>query len=80
MSCNSLRKKVLLFGGVSLSDLPLNDLWEWNGNDWKLLTEHAPPEPRSNLGFVYDKKRNKTILFGGVAGKKYFQDTWELSY
>jgi hypothetical protein len=80
MTYDSMRKKVLLFGGKTESDVPLNDLWEWDGSDWKLLMEHAPPKPRYDHGLVYDKKRNKTILFGGYDGKDYFQDTWEFTY
>jgi len=74
------RNKILLFGGQTLSDVPLNDLWEWDGNDWKLLMEHTPPKPRFDHGFVYDVKRNKIILYGGFDGKEWFQDTWELSF
>jgi hypothetical protein len=80
MTYNNYRKKVLLFGGVTLSDVPLNDLWEWDGNDWNLIQDPAPPKPRYNHGFVYDIKRNKTLLFGGFDGKDFFQDTWEFSY
>lgn len=35
------------------------------------------PEPRTQLAMVYDKKRDVTVLFGGVGGAR-FRDTWEL--
>lgn len=83
MTYDRVSKKVLLFGGKTLSDVPLNDLWEWDGSEWNLLiehVEHAPPKPRYGHGFVYDKKRNKTILFGGKGSDETFQDTWEFAY
>lgn len=80
MTYDTFSEKVLLFGGLTSSDIVLNDLWEWNGSDWNLINENAQPKPRYKHGFVYDSKRNKTILFGGYDGKEYFQDTWEFSY
>lgn len=80
MTYDCVSNKVLLFGGKTDSGVPLNDLWEWDENDWKLLIEHAPPKPRHDHGFVYDKKRNKSILFGGQGSDETFQDTWEFAY
>ncbi len=84
------RKEIILFGGLTMkiefgqftkaNTIALDDTWAWNGSDWSLITEHAQPKPRYKHGFVYDSKRNKTILFGGYDGKEYFQDTWEFSY
>ena len=80
MTCDILRGRIMMFGGLSESKIPLNDLWEWNGSTWTILMEQAPPKPRYNHGFVYDIKRNKSILFGGYDGKEHFQDTWEFAY
>ncbi len=71
MTYDCVSKKVLLFGGKTLSDVPLNDMWEWDGNDWKLLIENARPKPRYSHGFVYDVKRNKSILFGGYMARNF---------
>jgi hypothetical protein len=80
MAYDSAAKKIFLFGGKTDSNVALNDLWEWDGNDWKLLMEQTPPKPRYDHGLVYDVKRNKTILYGGFDGKEWFEDTWELTF
>jgi hypothetical protein len=78
MTYNNLKKTVFLFGGKTISGVPMNDLWTWDGNDWKLIIDHAPPKARFKHCFVYDIKRNKTILYGGYDGHEFFQETWEL--
>jgi hypothetical protein len=80
MTYNCSRKRVFLFGGLSSSGVAMNDLWEWDGENWNLVIEHAPPKARYNHGFVYDAKRNKTILYAGYDGKEFFHDTWEFYY
>lgn len=77
MIYDSLRRRVLMFGGLSADKVPLNDLWDWNGQEWILMMEQAPPKPRYNHGFAYDTKRHKCVLFGGTDGKEFFRDTWE---
>jgi hypothetical protein len=77
MVYDSMRGRVLMFGGLSADKLPLNDLWEWDGKEWILIMEQAPPKPRYNHGFAYDTKRHKSVLYGGTDGKEFFRDTWE---
>jgi hypothetical protein len=79
LACDTARDCVLMFGGLSASDTPLNDLWEWNGANWTLLTAQTPPKPRYDHGFVYDPVRSKSFLYGGFDGKGFFGDSWELT-
>jgi len=54
----------------------LGDTWEWNGKQWKLVSESGPG-PRCWPGLAYDSKRKRTILFGGEDEKShFFSDTW----
>jgi cysteine-rich repeat protein len=44
--------------------------------DWTLLPAPIPPR-RNQHGMVYDARRNKLVLFGGVGTDGYLNDTWE---
>lgn len=75
---------VLLFGGVYYTkdaqtavehQQYMNDLWEWDGTNWKQLQTTGNPPPRENAGFVFDPNTGKMTLFGGYAAV-YFGDVW----
>ena len=80
LTCDTARGTVLMFGGLSATKTPLNDLWEWNGSKWTLLMAETPPKPRYDHGFAYDPGRNKSLLYGGFDGKEFFQDSWEFTF
>lgn len=70
MAFNEINNTILLFGGYTLSNdgtrtlKRLNDTWEFNGSDWKLLSLQGP-EPRSGCAMAFDKNLNRCVLFGG---------------
>lgn len=70
MAFNETNNTVLLFGGYTFIDdntrerKRLNDTWEFNGTDWKLVSGGGP-EPRSGCVMTFDKNFNSCILFGG---------------
>jgi hypothetical protein len=37
----------------------------------------SQPSPRSQAAMVYDERRQRVLLFGGVQNNTYFADTWE---
>jgi hypothetical protein len=74
MVFDAARSCVVLFGGPGNS--LFNDTWEWDGENWTQY-EDIGPVPRSRHGMVYDSKRQRTVLFGGSAGKLNLNDTWE---
>jgi hypothetical protein len=39
--------------------------------------EDIGPAPRSRHGMAYDSKRQRTVLFAGLAGNLNLNDTWE---
>jgi hypothetical protein len=64
-------------GGSQQSDLPLGDLWEWDGQNW---VERVTTIPRGRSGhrMAYDSVRDVTVLFGGrVSIYDYETETWE---
>jgi hypothetical protein len=70
---------VIVFGGIGASG-PLGDLWAWDGRAWTRLADASPdgPDARSMGYLVYDKKRDRVVLFGGR--KEWptdLNDTWE---
>jgi tetratricopeptide (TPR) repeat protein len=73
---DSKRNLFILFGGISKGEL-MNDLWAWDGTNWKLLSIDGPS--KRTMGYLaYDKNRDKIILFGGRLGwPNDADDTWE---
>ena len=89
--------KVLLFGGgvasgdsldsadQTLVSVALGDTWEWDPatGKWTQLQPPSAPSARYDSALVWDSKRNRAVLFGGMekpqAGFNGVpkQDTWE---
>lgn len=67
---------VLLYGGAAAHrDAPLSDMWQWDGARWtEIRVEGATPGHRYQPVMVYDRSRDKTVLYGGIGGSS---DTWE---
>jgi hypothetical protein len=65
-------------GGSSMvSDLPLGDLWEWDGMYWR---RRVTTVPRARYGhrMAYDVARRVTVMFGGRTSQfGYETETWE---
>ena len=74
------RGVTLLFGGLNQRGLAnvLNDVWEWNGSDWSLVTTTgASPAPRVGHGMAYDSARGVHVMYGGASSAGALGDTWE---
>ncbi len=89
--------KVLLFGGGTSDTTPQNpfeattlavglgDTWEWDpaSGKWTQLQPKSAPSARYGLALVWDSKRNRAVLFGGIETPPdglsgvVKQDTWE---
>jgi hypothetical protein len=74
------RRQVLLVSGYQPPNQPqLDELWAWKGARWERLPATGPTA-RSLSGAVYDLRRQRVVLFGGVGNKGYEAlkgDTWE---
>jgi hypothetical protein len=75
MTYDSVRQRVVLFGGLGGGSSRLNDTWEWDGQAWTQVADTGPA-PRSGYAMTYDSRRQRVVLFGGLAGTA-LNDTWE---
>jgi hypothetical protein len=87
MAYDSLRNKVVLFGGNRVlfgrspgENMFLNDTWEWNGKRWTQIMV-VGPSARAEAAAAFDSRRGRVVLFGGhdrtgESGNR-FGDTWE---
>src|SRR5262249_8435506 len=78
---DSLRKRLVIFGGSEYSRALRNDTWEWSGSEWKQsFPAHSPPA-RGYCSLVFRSATGRTLLFGGVRTAaptlQWFADTWE---
>jgi hypothetical protein len=77
---------VLVFGGIRVDTDPnnniiqvyANDLWDWDGTNWKQINSPVVPPARENGGLTLDPLRNTLVLFGGYSGF-YLSDVWYYS-
>ena len=76
---DSGRQVAVLFGGDNTGYSRLNDTWEYDGTDWQQADPVQSPAGRVNIdqALVYDSSRQRTVLFGGLGGSEYLNDTWE---
>lgn len=76
---DTVRHKVVLFGGETSSGVS-DETWEWHGTQWEKI-EHSPgqlrPSARSGHLMCFDRRREKTILFGGSDEQGALVDLWE---
>ncbi len=66
--------ELLLFGGLTFSDILLNDTWLWNGSVWNQLTPTLSPPARTGQAMASDLAVRKVVLFGGIGCDG--NDTW----
>ena len=72
------RQVVVLFGGEA-NGAVLNDVWEWDGSNWKFIeVKGDQPEPRAAHMSAYDPFLKRVVIVGGVHADNQtrLQDTW----
>jgi len=75
---DSLRGRMVVFGGFKSNLGFLNDTWEWDGNAWSQRVSAQVPLSRSYTSMVFDSVRGVSVLFGGDRDDlDYLGDTWE---
>ena len=71
--------RMLMFGGEYGIGAPTDDLWAFDGSDWKKLTPNgAAPGKRRVPGQAFDAKRRRWFVFGGTIDTKDLKDVWVL--
>lgn len=75
---HSKLQSVFLFGGFnSNTKMRSNDLWSFDGKNWKEWNAEEAPNPRSGHSMVYDEYTNRLVLFGGKSNHNtLLSDTW----
>lgn len=81
MAYDAARGRVVLHGGYDNSSpgTALDDLWEWDGNDW-IVRRSPGPRPDGSVGVAFDEVRQRVILFNGYDGGSPHNrnaETWE---
>ena len=77
MCYDSWRKKVVLFGGSTVSSQTLSDTWEWDGKKWEQRYPVSSPPSRHWGSMAFDSRRGRAVLYGGVGQSQDLSDTWE---
>jgi hypothetical protein len=73
----SFQGAVVLFGGNSTSDTPLNDTWQYAGGAWQLLDPGTASSPPPRFGAGAAALGDKIVMFGGNGGTSgLLSDTW----
>jgi len=83
---DSLRDRMIVFGGLSADDVPAGDVWTWEPGarpSWRRLEPlgEAPP-PRYGCSVAFDAVNNRLIVFGGQSKADWrtlLNDVWSLS-
>jgi len=76
MVYDSIRHRVVSFGGRVLNVGLSSETWEWDGAAWTLRASIGPARDYHSMAF--DSDRGKTVLFGGYGtGGIRTSDTWE---
>lgn len=74
---DSTRERIILFGGRAATTGPsTNETWEWDGAEWVQLTDTGPALEHGSTAMVYDKTRQRVVLFGCDLGLVR-SETWE---
>lgn len=74
---DSIRDRVVLFGGGAPNFADLNDTWEWDGSTWTNRAPAISPPPLAAAVMAYDTARGRSVLFGGSTPTAVISDTWE---
>jgi hypothetical protein len=72
------RDRLIVFGGSKGRGEVNSITSEWDGHEWKKIAATGPAG-RQAFAMIYDTKRKKTVLFGGMGNtpNTIYNDTWE---
>ena len=79
---DAARNRFIEYGGGINVGQATSEVWEYDGTRWT-KSAAAPPPTRSAHAMVYDGKRKRTVVFGGMGVRRgeesapMLNDTWE---
>lgn len=77
MGYDPVAQRVVLHGGFEVGHGQFNDMWTWDGSVWtQVASGGTAPVNRQVCGMAYDAARANFVVFGGVLGSTYRNDTW----
>lgn len=78
LAYDSVRQRLLVFGGDASGVGLTNQLWAWTGTAWANLTTSGP-SARRDVAMCYDPLRDRLVVFGGANANwtTFFGETWE---
>lgn len=81
MAYSSQDRQTLLFGGTD-TFLQFNDTWLFNASQgsWNRVQTPEAPSPRHDHAMAYESITGKVVLFGGLAGSEYVNETWTYNF
>ncbi|MEZ4367718.1 MAG: DUF4215 domain-containing protein [Kofleriaceae bacterium] len=79
MSYDAGARAVVMFGGLTSNDGPLDDTWRYDGVSWALVPSATRPAARSDAAMAYDAAARRTILVGGTSAGGTLADAWSLA-
>jgi hypothetical protein len=78
LAFNEAEGLTVLFGGIARGDNTLGDTWVFDGRNWQIAPDPAPP-PRRYAALAYDPYLQGCVLHGGSVddhGHEQFADAW----
>jgi hypothetical protein len=76
LAYDSIRQRIVLFGGMTPNGAVLSDTWEFDGEAWAQV-EDTGPDGRAHHGLAFHRTSGAVVLFGGINGSdEDFADTW----
>jgi hypothetical protein len=66
MVLDTVRGRVVLFGGTHQGGVLDNETWEWDGGNWAQRTPAIAPPARQRGAMAFDGGRGVVVLFGGA--------------
>jgi uncharacterized protein (TIGR03382 family) len=63
---DSVRNRLVLYGGYVSGDRLLDDTWEWDGHAWERKRPSTSPGPSAGHAMVFDSDRARVVLVGGL--------------
>lgn len=77
MAFDSVRNRVVLFGGMVSGGSAVDDTWEYDGTAWTQKMPVHHPAARWEHGSTFHAGRKRMVLFGGYVSNSADGGTWE---
>lgn len=79
---DSLRRRLIVFGGQAVAATVYGDTWEWDGESWWEIEPEdeegdGNPTARKEAAAAFDEMRGKVVLFGGRPDWEPTDELWE---